>query len=338
MKRTEPTLQQWEKLYEVAGFIKQLKPWEYLLEDNIIIIQMPDRKEPMFCSVIGGNDEMYAIIVYPDYRSFAERNQLLATPDMPYYILASSQNCLMCNFANREDLSNEDYKIIKDLGLKFRGKNQWIYFNSFKTGYAPWIIDAEQADIMIGALQNFIMAFRSYLEGKLKVDFENGKVLIRFYSKEKELWFNCETAMPEMPKLVSKRITVQDDLYIARLKTIKKTKSKVEMDLFYLPTPIKGKKDELPYYPQMCIVADESGGGIVDQHILDGSEKEEDVVIGLLDRYIAQFGRPQSILIRDERMEGLIGDLCSKCGIKINKSGTLEIIDSFAEEFLGSIG
>lgn len=81
MKQKEPTLQQWKELYEVAGSIKQLKPQEYLWENNIIVIQMPDRKEPLFCSVIGGDNEMYAIIVYPDYRSFAERNQLLGTSD-----------------------------------------------------------------------------------------------------------------------------------------------------------------------------------------------------------------------------------------------------------------
>lgn len=337
MKQTEAAKQQWKQLFEVAGRIKQLKPWEYLSENDIVVIQAPERKEPIFCSVIGAGGEAFAVLVYPNFQSFSKRVQVFSHPDLPYYILAGRNDCLACNFGDRSELSPEDYNIVKDLGLKFRGKNQWIYFHSYKTGYAPWLLDSEEADVMISALQNFTMAFLCYAQGKLKVDFESGKILYRFYSGEKQQWFNCETDMPEIPEPVCKQVTVKDEIYTAKLWKAHKTARRIEMELFYMPTPIQEKKGERPFYPQMCLIGDKGSGRIVGQHMLANGEKEENVILSLLDGYIAQFGRPQSIQIRDETVEGLIGDFCAKCDIKIEKNVSLKAIDSFAEELLNSL-
>ncbi|WP_459998846.1 DUF7309 domain-containing protein [Paradesulfitobacterium aromaticivorans] len=38
------------------------------------------------------------------------------------------QKCLMCSFEDRSTLATEDLKIVKDLGLKFRGKWHGNFF------------------------------------------------------------------------------------------------------------------------------------------------------------------------------------------------------------------
>lgn len=335
MKHAEPTREQWEQLYEVAVNLKQMKPWEYLGEDDIVVLCLPGRKEPVFCSALGAGGELSALIVYPTASSFAERLIIKQNPGLPAYWLAGTQDCLMCNFADRNDVTDEEYRVIKSLGLKFRGKNQWIFFEAHTPGYAPWIVDAKQADLLISALQNFYMAARSYLEGKLKVDFENGKILLRFYSKEKEQWFNCETEMPKLPLPARKRVTVTDELFTARLKAKKRAGWTVELDLFYLPTPVRGNKSELPRCPKICILADAESGAVFDQHIVGDDEREEDVILNLLANSILQCGRPGAVRIRGEIVEGLIGDLCKKCGVKIERNRELPVIDAFMEAFLG---
>ncbi len=336
MKRTEPTLQQWKDLFEAAGRIKQAKPWEYLYENNIVMIQMPKRTEPIFCSVLGADGEAFAVLVYPDRRSFAERNRLFSMQGLPFYVLACRQNCFSCNFGNRGDLSNEEYRIVKDLGLRFRGENQWIYFNTYKTGRAPWLPDSEEAGILIDALQNFFMAFRSYVTGKLKVDFKNGKILCRFYSEEKKLWFNAEVNMPAIPEPVFRHVVVTDELAMARLKAMKKTDCRMEADLLYLPVPIREKKGEVPFYPELCLIADRDSGTILDQCALDGEKAEEDVLLTMLDGYVRKAGRPCSIEVRDEAAQNLIEDFCEKCGIAVERSASLRVIDSFVDGFLNN--
>lgn len=337
MKRTETTTEQWRQLYEVAETIKRIQPWNFLTEDDIVTIQLPDRNEPIFCSVIGAAGEMFAVIVYPDIASFAERIKMAAGFDMPSYIMTGRQNCLMCNFADRDELSKRDLSVIKALGLKFRGRNQWIYFNSFKPGFAPYIIDAAESDIMIGALQNFIMALHHHIEGKLKVNFEKGKTLLRFYSKEKNLWFNAEADMPKILPPMIKSVTIRDELFTARLNALKQTKIKIEIELFYLPAEIKTKNGEPSRYPRMCLISDRANRQIIDQYILQEDDVEEQIVIGMLGDCFSQFGKPQTIFIRDDDMLGLIGNLCEKCGIKVSKSNSLGVIDSFVESFISKL-
>ena len=59
--------------------------------------------------------------------------------------------------------------------------------------------------------------------------------------------------LPEISPLMSEQITIKNDMFIAGLKKQKKAKYEIDADLFYMPTPIKENKDDVPHYPLMCI-------------------------------------------------------------------------------------
>ena len=40
----------------------------------------------------------------------------------------SDQNCITCYWGNRDEIDDEMYSIIKQLGLRFRGNGNWILF------------------------------------------------------------------------------------------------------------------------------------------------------------------------------------------------------------------
>ena len=66
----------------------------------------------------------------------------------------------------------EDRAVLKQLGLRFRGRGQWIYFRYMIPGQFPWFLDAGQAELLTSALQNLFMLCKCYMEGKLKPDFD----------------------------------------------------------------------------------------------------------------------------------------------------------------------
>lgn len=336
MKITEPTMEQMKELYEVANVIKMLKPWERLWDTDIISIQLPDREEPVFCSVLGKGGECYGVLVYTGYESMSGFYRMIEAKNVPGYILMSYQNCLACNFGDRNELSEKDYKVVKELGFNFRGKNQWIYFKSHKTGFYPWYISCEQADILIETLQNFAMAYKYIIENKIEVNFKNHKTLLRMYSTEKESWLNSEAPMPVMPPMECKKIIATDELYVAKLKKQKKNSIEIEMDLFYVPASVQENKDEIPYYPRMCIIADKTNGIIIDQYLLNADDQEEQIFMGMFHDLVMQHGRPQTICVRDDKIERYLNDICHKIGIKIKKCSALEMIDYVVEGFISS--
>lgn len=68
--RKKPALEQWKALYEVAENLKKLAPWRALSDTDILVLRLPGREEPIYCSVMGHGDVNYGIGVYPGYESY----------------------------------------------------------------------------------------------------------------------------------------------------------------------------------------------------------------------------------------------------------------------------
>ena len=335
-KQSEPTLEQWKELYEVAKNIRKLAPWEYLWDTDLITLLLPGRKEPVYCSVMGRNRECYGIGVYPGYDSITRFYRITeADPDDPPFIAGFEQNCLMCFYGDRDDLSPKDREIIKSLDLRFRGKNEWIYFQAMEPGYYPWYINAIQAQLLIEALQNFAMACDHIRSGKITVNFDAGETLIRFYSPEKELWMNTAAKMPAIPaKQLNIRIT--DELMVARMSKKKQTKAELEMEVAYLPAPIQENKEERPYLPRLAVILDKSNGLVLDQHLFDKDENVTPVILDMLAGYIDKHGRPASINVRDDRAGLYIDDFCAKTGIEMITGDGVPAIDNMLAGMLNA--
>lgn len=55
--RKEATLEQWKELYEVTMNIKDLKPWEYFFDMDVITIILPNLDETVYCNIMGRGGE-----------------------------------------------------------------------------------------------------------------------------------------------------------------------------------------------------------------------------------------------------------------------------------------
>lgn len=173
----KPTLEQWTQLYEVAKTVRRMEPWTVLGEEELITLMLPGWDEPVFCSVIGSCGECFGVSIYPGYIAIDSFYRLLNTSleDKFNFLLGLEQNCLTCYFGDSKEVMPEDREVIKSLNLRFRGQKEWIYFRSLEQGCFPWFINSEQADLLIYALQNFVMAYTHI--GELKVKFDEGETL-----------------------------------------------------------------------------------------------------------------------------------------------------------------
>jgi hypothetical protein len=175
-KETPATDRQWEQLYEVVKNIRNLAPWQRLHESQRITLLLPGHNEPVYIVVMGNGKLTYGIGIYPGYDSFRRLTGMMENKlDEADMSAAFGQHCINLYFGDREELEPKDRHVIKKLGLKFRGKNEWPYFRSMKPGFMPWFINYKEAELTVAALQNFAMAYVAYAKDGLKVDFENGE-------------------------------------------------------------------------------------------------------------------------------------------------------------------
>ena len=325
---SEPTLEQWDELFKIAELIKQIAPWEYLCSDDPISIVLPDYDEPVFCSVLGMNGDCYGIAVYPGYEAFLGYLQLLEQPeDEPYSIAGLAQRYLICNFGNRDETTPKDREVYQKLGLKFRGNNQWISFRTADPGFYPWYINSSDADILIKTLQNLIMLCKHYANGAIKVDFEGGETLFRYYSPEDELWINEATRLPPIP-VETEYLIITDELLIERLKRLTKRKQQLEFDISPFPAPIRENKSDRPYFPPFILLVDRATGIILDQQLVGKDDVVDGPVIDMIVKHIESRGSPEAIYVRDDRTGRYIKDLCDKLGIKLHQKKGVPQVDA----------
>ena len=140
--RKEANIESWKKLYEITTEIGEMKPWEYQWDMDIIYLSDDDA----YISVMGHAGQTYGITVYEGEKDFDRFKLLLAQEDMNISVPIAMhlQNNLLCYWGNRDELSNEQYKIVKELGYSYRGKNKWLYFMSCMEDFMPYNLDSSE--------------------------------------------------------------------------------------------------------------------------------------------------------------------------------------------------
>ena len=326
---SKPSLEQWSELFKLAAEIKSLKPWTSLWDTDLITLILPDLDEPVFCSIMGKNDQCYAIGAYQGFDSLVGFRLILQSSENdPAFITGFEQKCLMLYYGNREHVDPKDREVYNSLGLKFRGRNEWVHFRAMEPGYYPWYFDSDQADLMIQVLKNLKPALEYYYSNDVKIDFDEGKTLLRRFSNEESLWHNEVSELPYVP--VSRyMIVVENDILIARINRLQRNYRQLEYDMFYFPLPIKKDLDVRPQMSMMLLLADRKAGLIINKKILENDDAVDDAALKMLIDYMATYGKPASINIRDERMACIIADLCEKTKIKLISGNNMDVINTF---------
>ena len=332
-----PTLPQWTELYDIAMDIRAMNLWHSFWDTDLVTIVMPSRPEPIYCSIMGRNGTCYAIGIYPGNESIIGFYRIANTYNIePHFVTAYDQKCLMCYYGDREEVMPEDRAVLNKLNLRFRGRNEWIYFRAMDPGYIPWHINSEQASLLTETLHHLVMATKPFIAGEIDVDFENSETLMRSYSKERNTWINKASKMPPILS-VSRKLKVENEVLASKLKKKRRNGMRLEFEVVYLPTPIQGKKEERPYFPRIILLADKTSGLPVDFQMADKNDEYEIIAIEMLTRFIEDNGKPESINVRDERTGNIIEDFCQKIGVEAIEGMGMPTVDNFLENMLDTL-
>lgn len=329
--RMEASLEEWRELYNVAIKLHKMRPWIKLSILDLIMIFLKGKEEPCLCSVMGQLGEMYGVSVYIGDEAITDFFQLINNNDIPHNQMIRYQNNTICYFGSREELVKEEREIIKKLGIKFRGKNNWIYFRVNEKGYSPYMPDKDQVLMITEILKNLYMAIGALNEG-LNVRFKEGKSLFRVFNEERDLWLNFEgnIYIPGERYMVAK---IDDELFLKRLKKQPRTNNILEVDVIYLSTFMRSKILEKMRLMKFALVIDEETGELFRQEMVTLEDNKMDILFRCLIDYITIIGIPKIILVRDIYTNNVLSDICSKLNIEMHISPKLYSIDRFVEIF-----
>ncbi len=332
MAENLPTLEEWRQLYEAAICIKELAPWEWMAEDDLFGVQSPETGESGFISVMGALGQHFSIAVYQGDRGLYGFLDMLRTAGEGPAEQVLEVPQLQLSFEDRQLLRDQDRAVLKQLGLKFRGKNAWPLFRSYRPGYYPWFIESAEARFLLVALEQTIEVAPRFKQKPSLLRPSVGRSWFARVPQQQEgglVWEDhIMEVLPPKPPPIPVKI---DNQAIEAVKRLPKGSLVFEVDLFLTPTPIQEKKELRPILPYLLLMADKHSGFIFGNEMLVADPSYEAMwgrtpmaVIKLL----AQARQlPREIRVRSQALLDLLQPLLEQVGVPLKLSPRLRSID-----------
>ncbi|MCX7780881.1 MAG: hypothetical protein N2491_08195, partial [Negativicutes bacterium] len=305
---------------------------DWMDDCDIFGVQCPETEEIYYCSIMGAAGTHFGIVAYrgtPGLEvllKIMHSNGKKFSPDVLY-----EQNCLQCSFENREMLDKEDLQVIKSLGLKFRGRNQWPQFRDHSPGLYPWFINSSQCRTLTHILRQALEVSLRCRESKQRLYAKKDEFLVRVMQKDNggaAKWTDSYLS-PAPCNLAYTVFRLQDEVLVHRLKNIKSNaKYKAEAGIFYLPVPVRD--EGRPYFPRMCILLNKETGAILAAETIRNTETEGHMFLSAVIRLILESGRkPAVIYVSNPEANALFSGLCNQVGINLQIAERSRMMEEF---------
>lgn len=297
---------------------------------DLIGIKYGEEEDTVFFSILGRAGDCYGIAVYEGYEGLNSFLMLATQQSMNLsveYAMFNQRN-LACYWGNHDELTDNQRKIIKDLGYSYRGKNQWLYFLSFEPGYCPYNLDSEEVVRLSEYLQDLELALKYYNDLDLKVDFEHGNMFLLSFEKDKKTWNFGEAPLPFTTFQFS-NLFITDEELLADLSKAPKCDAVLEADISVMGVRIDDKKYSRPANPAMALLGDAATEMIIS---FEMTEPDDDSMVMLAETvisFIFQHGAPKEIRVTNVIVEAGLEQICDVCGIKLRRVKRLRGLDSF---------
>lgn len=254
-----------QKLFKLAGVIREAAPWNRLVEKDIFGIKDPKSGEVSVVSTIGNAGQVYAIQRYLPEEGIRFWNDYFKNNTVPKDIY-TNQRMLECEFCSMDDLPEEDIDFHSEYGPDNIFLDDVAVFRSYRPRYHPWFLEQAEAEKLIQTLELY-PAFLHYIKSTggggfnpFASPFEIPDIPV-FHLKEggKEDDLNAwEIKKQVFPRAAEEEPSVveRDEIFLNRHQSCKQVDASWEIAAYILSEPIMEEGDERPCYPAVSLCID----------------------------------------------------------------------------------
>jgi hypothetical protein len=332
-------LQLWKNLYTLFDEITELKPWDFLYETDIFGIKSPDTGQQYFISIMGTRGEVFGLAVYEgplalhrfwdfyDYEAELGSDSLLL---IPHTLVIRD---------DRENLSNQQYNIIKKLGLKYRGRGAWPNIQKITPGFLPHNPDEKRLNDLIHILSQSINVITRARENKAfihPIEHHDDEYLIREQSqkgKNKE-WTDASRRVPT-PGI--RQEFYYNTAHLDAFKSLSFQYEHLETDLKLVPAPTK-EKNLSPCFPFLLLFVEPTYGTILDFELILPSPDFTSMISRLPDLIFQKItknnSKPRKLKFKSPYIEGVMRLIQNETNVVTEHAFHLPALDEAAQTMI----
>jgi hypothetical protein len=310
--------------------LKDVAPWHWMSETDVFGVQNPDTGELGFVSIMGELGEHLALALYLGatglYSFWAYQQDESAPPEAILGLLH-----LQASFEDRGALSQRDRDVARELELKFRGRQAWPMFRSYRPGFFPWYLESWEARFLTIALEQAVEVALRFRENRALPSTPDGQsYLVRVSRQDGDslLWEDRVVAVPPgEPETISIAMDLQA---LERVKRLPRSQLTLEMDFFVMKTPIRDTGDR-PVFPHMLLLVDRDSGMVLAAELVTPERGLLQMWGELPLRLVCEFERigvvPRRIVVRDSWLIQVLGTLVKELGCEVTPKGQMRSLE-----------
>lgn len=330
----------WKKLISATRKLRELAPWEWMLDVDVFAFVQPETGEMGFCSIRGANKNVLGLAVYKSRKGFTSFEAFFEM-DSEAQLEAEEmyQDCLMLSFHQKADLLPEDLAFLESNGFEFEGNFQWPEFRDYTPGQAPWKLESESQALLLltGIEQTLEIATRFKEDPELLDNPEEDVILTRTPELLGGEYLWKDKLIKIGPYIASKPNIKINKLYLlSNCSGLPRKNKSWLIDVFYFPTPI-GKEGARPYYPQMLIVVDLNTLSVIGHDLFrqEGlSEKLQESLVTIIQH---QKSLPEKIVIPNYETYLLLEDFSEILQIILEIDEDITFLSEIKSSLFGSL-
>jgi hypothetical protein len=244
---------------------------------------------------------------------------------------------IQLSFEDRANVADHAYETIRSLGLRFRGKNAWPQFQSFRPGYAPWRLEKDEMRTMAAVLEQVLEVAPRVRSDPGLLESEDPEVfLVRVPSGDGENVWQDEYRRFS-PVTVENVAAPVPELDLARLNKLERSSAVLEVDFFMTPAMI-GEKGTRMLNGYALMAVEDNQGMVIGLEVLTA---EPDVLAmrGMLPTVLAQHLLkagllPSGIVIRYDLLGDLLYPFSQALGCELYQSEVLPNLDPAKQDLI----
>lgn len=309
---------EWNSLYEAAHEFANLKPWEWMSEYQLLVVEDPKTHIKGFCCILGNHSDAKGLKVYPGieglryYIDMLEANQL-TIEDKTVEGLLSRETCLSVGF--------------KEAGT--------IHFRDSLIGFVPTeVTDEWQCQFLMHALKQ-VCELAKLIKNTPSFILEEDQVLMRL-QEENLNWKTLKLSLSVfLEQLNETKPVYEDELMAYRISKLPSTDMVFEITQFLMPRPIEEKASRA-YYPMITAVLEQKMKQLVFVEMSDPSVTSQELIVGQFAQTLLkdlEF-KPQCLVTDCEAVFRQFSDFSAKTKIPLQKVNELESASEFISDLM----
>jgi hypothetical protein len=333
------------QLYQLAMAFLALEPWNFLADEDLILMKDSESGEICYFSIMGALGEVFSFQVYVGAESFRLFRRISSGKPLTAGDFFASLRGVSAEFVTASELTPPDRALLQAFGHPNKRGKRSPKFRAARPGYHPWYLTETEARLLMGCLQG-ALAFCRHESLDLETecsDYWEQEDVFPFLAPNPEdktgKRFKLRLVQAPEPPLAAPQPAELDERLMAELlRADLPQQGSLEADYFCTGARI-GEGTSRQAALHMAIVADGDSGYAFQPELGEPGDSAGKLLAGaLLGAMRSARCVPREVRVRRNEFKILLSTLSERLGFAVRVTQSTPALNELKRHFLKMIG